>query len=83
MGMFDEVHTHCPNCGEVVEFQTKAGSCTLSVYNAERGVPPEIAVDLDGYPQRCLNCDTTVTLRPLVPIREIPMEAVVYDPDDD
>jgi len=32
MGMFDYTYFKCPNCGEVVEGQSKAGDCSLSRY---------------------------------------------------
>ena len=51
MGMFDSVIIIC-DCGEEVEFQSKAGECLLDTFKIDE-VPPAIAVDLDGQQERC------------------------------
>jgi DNA-directed RNA polymerase subunit RPC12/RpoP len=43
--MFDSVYVPCPRCGASTEFQSKAGSCDLSIYTLETA-PPEIVADL-------------------------------------
>ena len=55
VGMFDSVYIECPKCGSDVEFQSKAGDCTLASYGMH-DVPPEIAGDLHGQSQECRNC---------------------------
>jgi NMD protein affecting ribosome stability and mRNA decay len=54
MGMYDTVVSFCPECGDVVEFQSKAGDCLLDRFSLD-SVPMEIASALDGAVRRC-NC---------------------------
>lgn len=61
MGSFDTVVTDCPNCGRMVEFQSKAGACTLNRFHSS-SVPVVIAVDLDLEVGKCLECGTKVAL---------------------
>ena len=49
MGMYDKVTVPCAECGDTIEFQSKA-------------VPPEIAIDLDGRHVLCKSCFATTTL---------------------
>ena len=60
MGMFDSVVTTCPNCGDEVEFQSKAGDCRLRIFDVH-SVPPQIAYDIDGQSVRC-SCSELVTI---------------------
>jgi hypothetical protein len=63
MGMFDSVYTHCKNCWEQVEFQSKAGDCRLASYHLSQSlVPVEIALDLDGKSVTC-KCGAVITLK--------------------
>ena len=62
MGMFDRVIARCPSCNTEVEFQSKAGDCTLSRYDSHE-VPIEIAKDIDGDCKRCPSCDYLVKIR--------------------
>lgn len=48
MGMFDRVFVKCPECAEEVEFQSKAGDCTLDAYRVLDKIPPEIVKDING-----------------------------------
>jgi len=75
--MFLIVTARCPNCDEEIEFQSKAGACLLHTYDAERGVPPEIAVDIQFDFESCLKCNTTIELIPTIPIHNIPMRVVI------
>jgi len=52
MGMFDSVWIRCRECGEEVEFQSKAGPCQLRDYRQET-VPTEIAKDILGSVRKC------------------------------
>lgn len=72
MGMFDTVYAHC-ECGELVEFQSKAGDCNLASYGSGE-VPTEIAKDLEGTYETCKSCNTDVFLwiKPLS-TRAVPM----------
>ncbi len=72
MGMFDTVYVPC-QCGGRAEVQTKAGECTLRDYDAERGVPAEIAADLNGQTATCRDCGAGYELLPTVPIDRVVM----------
>ena len=71
MGMFDSVFAACPKCGKEVEFQSKAGDCTLKRYSAS-SVPPEIAQDIAGDTQAC-ECGYVLRLAPTRPIERVCM----------
>lgn len=60
MGLFDSVYARCPECGDEVEFQSKAGPCSLATYRMD-SVPTAIAVDIDGDDEQC-PCGTGVRL---------------------
>ena len=63
MGMFDELVVVCPKCHEGhLEWQSKAGGCTLAAYTLEN-MPPEVAGDLADETSECDNCDFVGTLR--------------------
>jgi len=62
MGMFDSLIIKCRQCGEDVEFQSKAGECRLEQYNLS-DVPADIAGSLDGRSQECLKCGRINTVR--------------------
>ena len=52
MGMFDSLYVNCPECGNIVEFQSKVGDCSLRSYDKEN-VPMNIAIDLAGAVALC------------------------------
>ncbi len=62
MGMFDRLNVACPECFCQVEFQSKAGPCTLADYTLT-DVDPGVAGDLDGDSETCEKCGATVYLR--------------------
>lgn len=55
MGMFDSVYFKCPNCGEEIEEQSKAGECILHNYDPD-SVPYEIAINLNNEKSKCYEC---------------------------
>lgn len=59
MGMFDSVYVNCPNCGEDIEFQSKAGECWCRSYNQNK-VPTIVAFDLEGDVEICNHRGTEV-----------------------
>lgn len=61
MGMFDTVNVKCNICGNILEFQSKAGECALNIYDIY-SVPPTIAGDLIGETQLCMKCFSTTTI---------------------
>ena len=62
MGMFDRLYVDCPRCGEFVEFQSKAGDCTLTSYYIH-SVPSEIALDCKDDVEQCPSCLINVGLQ--------------------
>lgn len=60
MGMFDSVYVFCPNCGDEVEFQSKAGECVTEEYYLHN-MPAEIAKDICGDSLVC-SCGKLLTL---------------------
>lgn len=54
MGLFDTVTFKCVVCASMVEAQTKAGDCTLALYDLGRDdVPVEIIRSMDGESTHC------------------------------
>ena len=53
--MFDSLRIKCTNCGHEIEFQSKAGDCTLHDYDIQ-GLPANIAMDLNGQSEECEGC---------------------------
>ena len=62
MGMFDSVIVNCPNCGNEIEFQSKAGECRLKEYKIS-SVPITIAESIKDTIESCRNCGTDITLK--------------------
>lgn len=62
MSCFDSYIKKCPNCGEPVEFQSKAGECDMLTYEGN-SVPPEIAASVNGESRDCESCGECVTAR--------------------
>ena len=53
MGVFDTVLANCPNCGELNEFQTKSGKCTLETYNL-KNCPEDVLANVNRHsPVKC------------------------------
>jgi DNA-directed RNA polymerase subunit RPC12/RpoP len=82
MGMFDRVMGGCPNCGRTLEFQSKAGDCTLHTYPFD-AVPPEIAKDLAGEVIMCEHCRHEYVLTPRVTVHSVPMVLLDYKRGDE
>jgi predicted RNA-binding Zn-ribbon protein involved in translation (DUF1610 family) len=61
MGMYDSVIARCPNCGNIIEWQSKAGKCSLYTFDIEE-VPVEIAVDIAGETVECPECGELTTV---------------------
>jgi hypothetical protein len=79
MGMYDSVVAHCPCCGKVLEFQSKAGDCLLRGFHLDE-VPRQIAFDLDGSVTRC-SCGQYIRIC-VVPLPEMVAMQVGVDCDD-
>ena len=62
MGMFDSVIAKCPDCGGRVEFQSKAGDCSLAEYTPDN-VPLKIMADIDGEVSSCQKCGRVLKFR--------------------
>lgn len=61
MGMFDSVWVQCPECGADIEFQSKAGGCTLANLRLDNA-SPEVLLDIKGDTGRCPVCRSLVTV---------------------
>lgn len=61
MGMYDTVRAECPKCNGRIEFQSKAGRCSLTNYDLD-SVPFGIADDLDGDTASCEGCGEVYSL---------------------
>lgn len=72
MGMYDSVFGDCPECRASVEFQSKAGNCTLHEYELS-SIPTDIAADLDGDIETCKHCGCVCSIHLGAPIVSIPM----------
>lgn len=55
MGMYDSVIFSCPNCGNKIEFQSKAGVCELEHYSPDR-IPCKVAADILHDVEYCSKC---------------------------
>lgn len=63
MGMYDSVYVPCPKCGELTDFQTKSGNCTLSEYTLENA-PEDVLFDINRHsPYTCNNCQTKFSVK--------------------
>jgi len=60
MGLYDRLYVNCPECGESVEFQSKAGLCGLIDYNVN-DVPAVILAGLNMSYEKCI-CGHNVTI---------------------
>jgi predicted RNA-binding Zn-ribbon protein involved in translation (DUF1610 family) len=61
MGLFDSVRVPCPNCGKLVEFQSKEGECYLNNYTLS-DAPAEILCDIMNEPHYCQECGQWMAL---------------------
>lgn len=58
MGMYDTVLVPCPNCKELLGFQSKVGECLLMEYTLE-GCPENVLSDVNRHsPNECESCGT-------------------------
>ena len=62
MGLFDRVLVKCNNCEDHIEFQSKAGNCSMTTYEIF-DMPPAIAEDLDNAVEKCDNCGQEVMIK--------------------
>lgn len=62
MGSFNSLYVKCKSCGELVEFQTKAGDCSMKTLSLNTISLSEIE-DLDGDSTYCGSCKELNTLR--------------------
>ena len=67
MGMYDTVVISCPDCGFLVEEQSKAGECCLLFYGA-MDVPTDIANDVIGTTLSCEACFSVFKVMEVLPI---------------
>lgn len=64
MGMFDYVNIRCPECGQKLEFQSKAGPCEMKRFkipgNAPLSVIGDLKNDADKERLTCPHCHTAL-----------------------
>lgn len=62
MGMFDSLYVPCPECGCKVEFQSKAGQCSLDHYTLD-DCPLVVLADVATQPIGvCSGCGMGVSV---------------------
>ena len=61
MGVYNTILVPCPECDNKVEFQTKTGDCSLSIYNISCA-PHEDIKGILGRSNYCKECDTAVNI---------------------
>jgi predicted RNA-binding Zn-ribbon protein involved in translation (DUF1610 family) len=66
MGMFDSVLFECPECGNTIEEQSKAGNCHLDRFD-QSGVPINIAVSIEGDMVYCAECSNSFIIKAPIP----------------
>ena len=71
MGLYDSVRVKCPNCGSKLEFQSKAGDCTLNCFRLAK-VPIEIANDLNSEITICV-CGKQYEIFSAIPLDYVSM----------
>ena len=65
--MFDRVWVPCVHCGNMLEFQSKAGDCTLADYKLGEA-PEAIKADIIGDIEICEKCKGKTKIEGLVQI---------------
>lgn len=75
MGLYDRVQAPCPNCGNWVEWQSKAGECNMSTYFIN-AVPVEIAKDILNEIQNCDECGRSVKIWSAFVLDTVPMAVI-------
>ena len=77
MGLFDSVYVDCPHCGKQVEFQSKAGDCSMSVYSLD-SAPSYVVRDILNEPMHCGACGGWMALiDPQYPIKPPPPKPTI------
>lgn len=71
MGLYDTLYATCPNCAEILEFQSKVGECCLQSFGTA-AVPPATAEDLEGSLQEC-QCGKVFKLSLFSPVTTVEM----------
>lgn len=80
MGMFDSVYVSCPNCGVVVELQSKAGKCELKRYKMVEA-PAQLLLDLADRNETCSHCGKSFYLRVQVITHAVTVSGTVPEED--
>lgn len=78
MGLYDSVIGFCPKCNEPIEFQTKAGACTLKTYGHDK-VPAHLVDDLEGEDATCEKCGAWVELRAVTIPARVEMQVCIKE----
>jgi len=61
MGVYNTILVNCPGCGALVEFQSKSGSSSMSVFRIS-AMPYKDLKDIIGESWSCGNCGNLVRI---------------------
>ena len=62
MGVYDSIMFNCPDCGEVIEAQSKSGPCECVSYNYKK-VPLEVAYNANRHAPFECSCGSYWTFK--------------------
>lgn len=79
MGLFDSVYVNCPKCDHRLDFQSKAGQCSMLEYETD-AVPVSIVGDLDGSIEVC-KCGSKVKIYTMYKFIEMRVKIVGNETD--
>ncbi len=82
MGMFDSIHTLCPNCEKEIEFQSKSGPCMLMDCN-EPKVPLIVAMGCNEDIIQCKNCEKNIQIVFNMPDLEVKYKLKITKEEND
>lgn len=86
MGLFDTINFQCPNCGRMIQAQSKSGNCDLKEYDVT-SVPLSVSSDANRHSPYWCECGKKwyLTLEGTVPeeVRVcLTVKEYVEDPDE-
>lgn len=64
MGVYNTIKINCPNCDNILRFQTKSGSCILTEYHITN-VPKRELRGIMGKERKCNNCGKNIKIKDL------------------
>lgn len=61
MGMYNSIYVSCPKCDNLIEFQSKSGSCDMSSFDISK-VPEQDLKGIIGDMRECDECGHVVEI---------------------